>query len=444
VTNQSKGRRSGLLAILAAASVSWLPGVACSPDALNVLLLTVDTLRPDHMGIYGYERDTTPNLDRFFAAGTVFENAISSSPCTIPSVRQILAGGHDLRAERSPLAEILREGGWSTGAVVSQHQFDYETDRDYARGFDHFDLQGPGEVDHHDMTTRTADQVSDRGLAWLERHRRERPGRPFFLWLHYFDPHDPYEPPDSYREFDRGNRSQRSGDRRRYLMEEKRPDDQWPTAGYVFSEADVAHLVNLYDGEIRFTDAQIGRVLDALARWGLTDRTVVAFTSDHGEWLGERDMWDHCLTLQEPEIRVPLLFRVASGRLTASAHGDGPVSTLDLLPTLLGSLGVPLPEGGDYHGQDLRRASSGRVLLSFWHGVAAVRDADWKLHWAGRSIGLFRLSEARIETKNVLLSHPRVRKRLEDHLADSRALRRRVSAEAEETVRQLRSIGYVE
>ena len=173
------------------ALVCWIAGVLlCTPSCHrepafgpHVVLISIDTLRADHVGLYGYARETTPNIDRFFRTGTVFENAMSSAPCTIPSVRQFLSGAFDLRPDRKTLPELLHDHGYTTAAIVSQHQFYRQPVDAYRRGFEHFDIQARDEVDHHGWTARRTKEVSDRAIEWLkENGQRKR----FFLWLHYF------------------------------------------------------------------------------------------------------------------------------------------------------------------------------------------------------------------------------------------------------------------
>ena len=167
----------------------------------NVILVTIDTLRRDHMSVYGYERETTPKIGRAFRDGLRFENAQTTAPCTLPAVAQLLTGA--LRPVNKPrLADRLRDAGWRTAAIASHHHFrrarDGEPRFKYARGFEDFDLQRADQLDRHRMTTRDAGEVTDRALAWLDANASA--GR-FFLWLHYFDPHDPYQPPADYRLF---------------------------------------------------------------------------------------------------------------------------------------------------------------------------------------------------------------------------------------------------
>jgi arylsulfatase len=428
-----------LKAILGVAALA--AGCGSGGAGPHVVLISIDTLRADHVGLYGYARDTTPRLDGFFGQGTVFENATSPAPCTIPAVRQFLAGGFDHVEERSVLAELLRERGYATAAVVSQQRF-HRGREVYQRGFEHFDIQAPEEVDVHGESARDAGEVTDRALAWLDRNA-ERPK--LFLWLHYYDPHDPYEPPEGFRGFDAGNRSSKSGDPRSYqkaISPRGGMSLLRDTPRGLFSAEDVEHFANLYDGEIRYVDAEIGRLLDRLETLGLADRSIVTVLSDHGEWLGERERWYHCKTLRDEEIHVPFLMRVNGGPLMARARDASAASTLDLLPTLAGLLEIELP-ADDYHGVDLRRPPPQRIVASMWSDQLAVRDADWKLilsagqpkllYWTARDPGEHwnRIGDE-AQRREALLQSARPYARLHD------AIR------AEKIEDALRAVGYIQ
>ena len=423
-------------------------GCAERTEPANLLLISIDTLRADHTGLYGYERDTTPNLDAFFAGGTVFERVTASAPCTLPSVPQFLTGSYEIEGGRPLLAEILRERGYATAAVVSQHQFDPSLRRLpkrkrmaslVQRGFDVFDMQQPSELDDLSMTTRSARAVTRGGLAWLDEWDGRRP---FFLWLHYFDPHDPYEPPADHRAFDAGNTSQRTGDRRGYLQLERRsPEESWREAGYVFDEADVAHFVNLHDGEIHFTDFEIGRVLAALEAKRLVRSTVVALISDHGEFLGEGGRWDHCTSVLEPELAVPLAIRDRGRPVAGAARVAIPASTVDLVPTLLALLGVGAPDGG-FDGVDLRSAGE-RPLFSAWKNAASVRRGRWKLV-RDESVALYDLESDPHETRDRLADEPERGQQLAAELDHFLEAHPALILQNQEIHEQLRELGYVE
>jgi arylsulfatase A-like enzyme len=435
------------------ALVCWLAGVflcnlSCDREPASgphVVLISIDTLRADHVGLYGYGRETTPNIDRFFGTRTVFENAMSSAPCTIPAVRQFLSGAFDHRPDRRQLPEFLRDHGYATAAIVSQHQFFRHPVEAYRRGFEHFDIQARDEVDHHGWTARRAEEVSDRAIGWLkENGQSER----FFLWLHYFDPHDPYEPPPDFRAFDRGNRSRKSGDRRSYLREAHRKQpirtakEQW--GGHIFDDEDVAHFVNLYDGEVAYTDFHVGRVLAFLAENNLVERSIVVLISDHGEWLGEIDRWDHCYTLRDLEIRVPFMISVNGEALEDIGAKRMPASTLDVLPTLLGLLNIDYPNS-DYHGEDLRRAPPDRTVVAMWSGSRVIRNADWKLFYDGMSPAfLYQVGRDADERWNRIRDKPEIVDLLDARMESLRPLLARVKAQDDQTIEQLEQLGYIE
>ena len=425
------------------AIVALLAAAACGgDDRPSVVLISIDTLRADHIGIYGYERDTTPHIDRFFGNGTVFESATSPAPCTIPAVRQFLQGGFDRREERPNLAELLRERGYATAAIVSQHQF-YRRLENYSRGFDHFDIQEQDAINHHGMSTRTARDVVDRAIAWLD---AEAQHTPFFLWLHFFDPHDPYDPPSEYRIFGDARDSDRSGDPRMEL--ENAPRGTAPAGTFLgmprglFDAADWAHFAARYDGEIRFVDAQLGRVFERLRERGLVDRSVVALVADHGEWLGEGDRWNHCLTLRDPEVHVPFLLRIEGEPLNGHSRVADAVSTLDLLPTVSGLTGVALPDA-DYHGLDLRSPPADRVVASMWSGEVAVRDRDWKLIFErGEPSRLYFTARDHDERWNQLSDRDDVVQHLAAQADPYLVLREVINTEKIE--KALRKIGYIQ
>ncbi|HMB67994.1 MAG TPA: sulfatase-like hydrolase/transferase, partial [bacterium] len=262
-------------ATLAAASVL----LHCSPDAPGTpraLLITVDTMRPDRMSLYGYDRDTTPNLRRFFGdAG--FRNARSSAPCTLPAVKQMLTGRLDMQG--ATIAEALRDAGIPTAAVTSQHWF--SGDEVYRRGFDHWDVQAGDELDRYGMSARRASRVTDLALDWI---RGRSPGERFFLWVHYFDPHDPYDPPPDARRFSEGVTRYPDGDRRAAQLAGRTDEEHWFQVDHVFDDEDRDALRRLYDDEIRFTDREIGRLLDGLEARGASGLGVIVSDTFGRPW----------------------------------------------------------------------------------------------------------------------------------------------------------------
>jgi arylsulfatase A-like enzyme len=275
------------------------------------------------MSLYGYGRATTPNLERLGAEGVVFDQAVTHVPQTLPAVSTLLTSTlpseHGVRVNglfRLPesaltLAEVLREAGWDTAAFVSGFPLDSRFGT--AQGFDAYDarfadsvltrtrrrgFQFPGNR-HPDFEQR-ADETTDKALAWLDA-RAARGERPFFLLVHYFDPHYPYNAPTQYRTD-----------------------------------------LGAYDAEIAFTDAEIGRLVARLRGIGQLDETLVVVVGDHGEVLEPRP--HHAGQVKEPVLRIALLAR-APGLLPQGARVPAQVALVDVAPTVLDILGVPAPPG---------------------------------------------------------------------------------------------------
>jgi arylsulfatase A-like enzyme/Flp pilus assembly protein TadD len=310
-------------ALLISCALAGCNRVLLAPARPNVLLVTIDTLRADHVGAYGAGFAETPTLDALAAEGTRFSRAFASSPLTLPSHAALLTGRqphqigvrhngmYTLAPAEESLPERLRDAGWATGAFVGAWVLAARFGLD--QGFDRYDdatsagLAAPG-----GYAERRADAVSDAALAWLE-----SAPRPFFLWAHYYDPHASYRPPAPYAERFAGR---------------------------------------LYDGEIAWVDAQLGRLVAALRARGELDRTLVVVTSDHGESLGEHDELTHGYTLHDAVLRVPLVLRgpgVPAGRVV-----DPLVRSVDVAPTVLAWLG-----------QDGLAATAGHDLRPLWQGA---------------------------------------------------------------------------
>jgi arylsulfatase A-like enzyme/Tfp pilus assembly protein PilF len=310
-----RGAAWGTVALAVAGAI--LPSVGCRPARVsgkgaNLLLVTIDTLRADHVGAYGCSTAATPNLDGLAAAGVRFANAGSPVPLTLPAHASILSGllppHHGVRLNGAgtfpgtgeTLATRLKAAGYRTGAFVAAFVLDRRFGLD--RSFDRYDDDIPRETVASLEAERPGRVVVDRALAWLA----ERDERPFFAWVHLYEPHAPYAPPEP------------------------------------FATRFAAHP---YDGEIAEADLQLGRLLQALEADGRAARTVVAVTGDHGEELGEHGELTHGLLLYEPALHVPVLLR-APGMLPAGWVVDSPASLVDLAPTLLGLLEQGWDPGG--------------------------------------------------------------------------------------------------
>src|SRR5262245_7793877 len=336
-----------LLALVAIAAV--VPACRGGFDSArpDIVLIVVDTLRADHLGAYGYDRGTTPHLDVLARQGTVFDAAWSAAPWTLPSVMSIMTSrypsshrvendGLKLGADTPTLAETLERSGYATAAFVS-HVY-VSSAFGFGRGFETFEDFGLSRPDYRleaGMEPR-ADRVTDSALAWLDRQGR----RPVFLFVHYFDPHWPYDPPETFRPPGEagyhGSLDAAYDSISRFLdPRQPLPDDYR------------AFLLARYDGEIRFVDEQIGRLLDRLSASERGPRAWVVVTADHGEEFKDHGSMGHGRRLYEEVVRVPLIIRRPgkNGAPGGGARVSAPVSGIDLLPTLVAAAGAPAPAG---------------------------------------------------------------------------------------------------
>jgi arylsulfatase A-like enzyme len=311
---------------------------------LNLMIIGVDTLRPDHLGCYGYGRDTSPNIDKLAGRSVLFENVVSQAPWTLPSFATMLtslyptqhgagdlhshgAGSYGTRMNTSfpPLAMMLLKQGYSTGAVVNAPALAPELGID--RGFEFYSATPR-------WNRRLADKTTEDALDWIDKNRENR----FFIFVHYFDPHLDYEPPAPYDTlYDSGYRGRIGSSFTRedyYKMEKMLAREDDPEA-----RAEWDHIRALYDGEIRFTDKAVGELLDGLKERGLADNTLIVFLSDHGEEFFDHGGFEHGHTLYNELIRVPLMFSLP-GRLPKTMRIEEQVRILDVVPTVLEILGV--------------------------------------------------------------------------------------------------------
>jgi len=410
----------------------------------NVVLLVLDTLRADHLSIHGAADGATPTLDTLGREGVRFEAAWSASSWTLPGVASIMTGHlpsvHGAGAERlsldrriPTLAQILRSHGYRTGGFVAgpwcKGEFGFDA------GFDLYDdelepttgkivlarvvnrgarflagrqllLGAAGRAGLH--YKRRAEAVNREVFAWLDRLG----SRPFFLFINYFDPHSPYDPPPGYRPSTRG---QVDGN-----------VDWWKhrhAAGEItLTDEDRRHLLALYAGEIRYLDREVGRLIGKLRELGVLDDTIVVVTSDHGEAFLEHGQLTHGETLYQEEVRVPLIVRFPRAVPTDLAVRT-PVQSFDLFPTVLALLGIPAPSG--IHAVSLvdrwavEKSAPRRPVISqvfrdrAWENpppgpdIMALRDGSWKyiLEATGRQ-ELYRLDAESGEVRNLAEAQP--------------------------------------
>ncbi len=342
--------------------VAWGPVSlgAAPPDSQqpNILFILVDTLRRDHLTPYGYKRDTTPEIQaRLALPGAVVEEAYSQAPWTLPSVVSFLTGrypgellGSDMSSfgipeEVEPLPEILARLGYQTGGFVGNPSL--HAGAGFGRGFRTF-FAPPAEIE---WMRKHADTINAHAVPWLRAHQ----DRPFFAYVHYIDPHDPYENPDMVA----------FGGRSPYM-----PDYTGPVAGdwihgiyngrleLADPARDVPYIRALYDSEVHYVDRFIGELLASLDPKVLAN-TLIVLTADHGEELYDHGGWKHGQTLYEEQIHVPLIFRW-DGRIQPGTRLKGTAALVDLVPTLVAAAGGKADPA--WSGIDLLPALAGGTL----------------------------------------------------------------------------------
>lgn len=361
-------------------------GGKASPSFRGVVLLTCDTLRADRLGAYGWPTGTSPHLDRLAAESILYEDAWSTAPLTGPALSALLTGrmpeelglGDNrtvLAAEAETLAERAAAGGVDTAAVVSNWVLRRRAelgDAGVQQGFAHFDdALDVSEPSRPDLKERLAQATTDAALAWLDKKPRERP---FFLWVHYQDPHGPYTAP---REF-LGPAEAPAGEAALEVGPDEKGRGSLPRYQVFDGERRPSAYRARYEAEIRFFDRELGRLLDGLRTRGLLERVLIAFTADHGESLGERGyFFSHGQHLHRELLQVPLLLRPPGGA-PRPGRVRVPVSHLDLFPTLLAALGLA---PGATHGLDLleQAAPAERVLPQALRSTFAATSTSHRL-----------------------------------------------------------------
>jgi arylsulfatase A-like enzyme/cytochrome c-type biogenesis protein CcmH/NrfG len=420
----------GVLALLSGVVAWWYVSSGRSTRPRSVLLVSVDTLRADRLGSYGHTQAVTPVLDALSSRGLRFTQATTTAPLTLPAHTSLLTGTfptfHGVRDNGgfyvdeglTTLAEVLHTNGLRTGAFVGAFVLDrrWGLGQGFDTYFDDFDLSKFEMSRGLDAAQRPGREVVDRALAWLDEDRE----RPFFAWVHLYDPHSPYTPPEPYR-------------------------SRFP-----------ATPQGAYDGEVAYTDMEIGRLIAALESSGRLDSTLVVVVADHGESLGEHGEQQHGFFIYDAAVHIPLI--VAGPGVPAGVVADQ-VRIVDVMPTVLEALGfAPV---ADVQGQSLLPLGRGEPveLLAYsetfypryhygWSELVAVRDGRFKFIAAPRR-ELYDLQVDPGETKDLSAENPRMADALQRALTD---LRTRTSTRATaaapkpidaDTEQRLRALGYV-
>jgi arylsulfatase A-like enzyme/Flp pilus assembly protein TadD len=373
------------------------PGLlAESKPALNVVIITIDTLRADHLGCYGYKQIRTPNIDALASESARFERAYTPVPVTLPAHTVIFTGtypvfsgmhdfsGNKLNPKQPTLASLLKGQGYTTGAVIGSAVLDsrFGLNQGFDFYYDHFDFNRLQESNLEEME-RPGNVVADVALDWLGKNRRNK----FFLWMHLYDPHYPYRPPPPYSE---------------------------------------QYKDRLYDGEIAFADVQVGRLISFLKANNIYRNTLIVLTGDHGEGLGEHGEKTHGFFIYNATLHVPVIIHLPGS--ASSKTVSELVSLADLMPTVLQALKVDIPTEVQGHGllplMVPRKAGESRNLyaetflprLHFnWSELRAVETEKYQFIDAPKP-ELYDLSKDPGETQNLYADKKAVAEELRNRL----------------------------
>ncbi len=433
------------------------PAEEYSCEGCSLLLVTADTLRADHVSSYGYFQQTTPNIDALASRGILFEQAYTQVPFTPPSHWTIMTGlypfhhGMYLPTNESrleTLATRLSRSGYDTAAFTAS----YMVGR-LERGFGVFEVP----AFRTEKEYRPATNVTESALSWLMQRDGEGP---FFLWVHYFDAHSPYQPPDGHDIYD-------------YSMEPRYADERYSRAG-IDNFRPIRDDIARYDGEVRYMDNQLGRLLGELESLGLSENTMVAVVSDHGECFGEHlfsdfgyEMTGPCLfhdkTLYQEEVHVPMVLYNPRARRSSGTRIGEIVETADLAPTLLETLCLIPPEGLDGRSMvpliEGNSSGFGRAFMQIRPGETGIfayglLSPEWKFVRAGLSLDrqghvqehemLFDRKNDPREMVNALGQRPGPAQEMEEELAEvmGSGLSERVYIDSR-TEEMLRMLGYL-
>lgn len=392
------------------------------PEPRNIVLICVDTLRSDHLSGYGYDRWTTPNLDALATEeGITFENVYASSSWTLPSVTSVFTSlnapqhgvedqGTRLSGKATTISERLSDDGWLTAAFVTHIYVSSLFGLD--QGFSEFHELSIDWNFREGLQLR-ADQLNQQALPWLEHHADSK----FFLYLHFFDPHWEYNPPGPFRtRFTDPDYLGPADGTWKYLL-------QYLPSEQLMPAEDLQQTEGLYDGEILWTDYQLGLLFDALRVLGLWDDSLIVIFGDHGEEFQEHGSVHHTRTLYEEVLRVPLLVKLPGGRPDdVRPRIDERVRLIDIAPTILEVAG--LEPSLDMEGLSLLSSLKNRgddrdvFAHTIRHGAnrMALLTGDWKFIFTyarGReSVELFDLAGDPLEQTSTALFQPDLAKRL--------------------------------
>ena len=428
----------------------FIDRIMLSSDRPNVIILGIDTFRGDHASHNGYQRKTCPNIDQIGEKGIVFTNAFSTTSWTLPAFHSILTGlysrsngvfmmNNSLDKSHITLAELLKNQGYKTAGFISGDFL--KSPYGFNQGYDQYDESVARQPGIESFANISSDKLTKLALPWIRKNRNHN----FFLFIHYWDPHYDYIPPDPYDTvFDPDYQGAIDGRNFKH-SKEVHPD---------MPRRDLEHIIALYDGEIASTDEHIGKLLQALQGWNIDEKTVIVVVADHGEGFFDHGQKTHGVTLYNEEIHVPFIFYIPS--LEQAKTIEHSVSTVDIVPTLCNLLKINHPMGTDgtsllpfiNSNGDLSRDE---VYAELWHKLIAVIRDEWKLIYNTETgeFQLFNLKNDYREKNNLIQIDTNKAEEMKQMVLNFLLKKKAIAAKSaktkldEQILEQLKSLGYI-
>ena len=351
---------------------------ACSPNKPNIIIIISDALRKDHLGCYGYKRNTSAHIDSFAKGATLFMNAFSQAPSTKPSIASLFTSKYPsqhnaindedaLDEGRITLAEVLRGNGYESAGFIENSEMAREFQ--YCQGFNLWELDS---TRHYSLISQPAEKFDNKIYTWLDKHHK----KPFFLYVHYIDPHTPYNAPEPFNNYFKTD------------YDGEFPQEACANPGkyhtfFLNNKKALERLISLYDDEIRYVDSRFQKLISKLKQLNIFDKTIVIFTTDHGEGFLEHGWLQHSYSVCAELINVPLIIRYP--KLFKKGKDEKYVQLIDIFPTITHILNINTDtlalEGKDILSEPEKQVKVfSEHLKREWGAVQeCIIAGDWKL-----------------------------------------------------------------
>ncbi|MFC2091224.1 sulfatase [Elusimicrobiota bacterium] len=419
------------------------------PDTPNIIMILSDTLRKDHLGCYGHKRNTTPNIDLFAENAILIKNAFAQSPSTKPSVASLFTSKYpsqhhvtynedSLNLSYMTLAEILKQNKYMTAGFIENSVIDKRFG--FSQGFSEWIMD---DRRHKVATSEPMTEFDEKISSWLDKYR----GRPFFLYMHYIDPHNPHNAPKPFNNFF----SKEYTDR---IPNFKGKSPEIIKRHFYKNKRDLEHLISFYDNEIRYIDSRFGELINKLKKLDILDNSIVIFLSDHGEGFLEHDNFAHSYSVYGELINIPLIIRFP--KLSQKDYTEDHVQHVDIMPTIMHVLKINT-DALLFEGRNILAESNNKAAIFSEHlrrgwGIPqqCIISGNWKLIYGLESgdYSLFDIKKDPLDYENIIGLHSEIADTLKSYLLKWRTgltdKKEALKVDLDnEFIEKLKSLGYI-